>query len=295
MKVPLFTLEEILLPAFVLLLPAVVASAAVELPRPSPAATVSEKLGTAKVAVTYSRPAVKGRQIWGGLVPYGQVWRLGANDATTLEVSEAFKLAGRDLPAGAYALFAIPSPEKWTILVNSDAKQWGAYFRDSKKDVLSFDVTPVSGPHVEWLEFRLLPESPKSLRVEMAWDELRVSFPVDVDVNAIVWKKLDAARAAAGPKDYVDFYQSARFARETGERRSEAMGWLDEGLKRGESFWMDELKGDLLADEGKYAQAVPHLEKAIEGSKKAGAPEEWRDGARKKLAEWAARGKAAKT
>jgi len=182
----------------------------VELPRPSPAASVFEKIGTARVTVTYSRPAVKGREIWGGLVPYGQVWRLGANDATTLEVSEACKVAGHDLAADAYALFAM---------------------------------------------------------------------------------NLDAARAAAGPKDYVDFYQSARFAREMGERKTEAMGWLDEGMKRGDSFWMDELKGDLLADDGKYAEGAPHLEKAIEGSKKAGTPEEWRDGARKKLAEWAAQEK----
>jgi len=248
------------------------AAAPVELPRPSPAASVFEKIGTAKVTVTYSRPAVKGREIWGALVPWGQVWRLGANDATTLEISEDAKVAGRDLKAGADALFAIPAKGKWTIVVNAQAKQWGAYFRDAKKDVFSFDMTPTAGPHTEWLEFRLHPESAKSLRVEMAWEKLRVSFPVEVDVNGIVWKNLDAARAAAGPKDYVDFYQSARFARETGERKTEAMGWLDEGMKRGEM----------------YAEAAPYLEKAVEASKKAGAPEEWRDGARKKLAEWAA-------
>ena len=266
-------------------------AAPVELPRPSPAASVFEKVGTARVTVTYSRPAVKGREIWGGLVPYGQVWRLGANDATTLEVSEACKVAGHELPGGSYALFAIPAKDKWTIVVNSQSKQWGAYFRDPKKDVFTFEVTPSAGAHVEWLEYRLHPESARVLRVEMAWEKLRISFPVEVDVNGIVWKNLDAARAAAGPKDHVDFYQSARFARETGERKAEAMGWLDEAMKRGDSFWMDELKGDLLADDGKYAEAAPHLEKAIEGSKKAGAPEEWRDGAKKKLAEWAAQAK----
>ena len=274
-------------------LPSVALAAPVELPRPSPAASVSEKIGIAKVAITYSRPAVKGREIWGALVPYGQVWRLGANDATTLEVSEDAKVAGRDLKAGSYALFAIPAKDKWTVVVNAQAKQWGAYFRDPKKDAFSFEVTPTSGPHVEWLEFRLHPESARSLRVEMAWEKLRLSFPVEVDVNGIVWKNLDAARVAAGPKDHVDFYQSVRFARETGERKAEAMGWLDEGMKRGESFWMDELKGDLLADDGKYAEAAPHLERAIEASKKAGAPEEWRDGAKKKLADWAAKAKKA--
>ena len=270
------------------------AFAAVELPRPSPAASISEKVGTARVTVTYSRPAVKGREIWGGLVPYGQVWRLGANDATTLEISEDGRVAGKELKAGTYAVFAIPAKDKWAFVLNSEPKQWGAYFRDPKKDVLTFDLTPGAGPHAEWMEFRLVPESARSLRVEMAWEKLRVSFPVEFDVNGIVWKKLDAARAAAGPTEYVDFYQSARFARETGERKAEAAGWLDEAMKRGQSFWMDELKGDILADEGRYAEAIPHLERSIEASKKAGAPEDWRDGARKKLAGWTEKAKAGK-
>jgi len=267
------------------------AHAAVELPRPSPGATVSQKIGTAKVTVAYHRPAVKGREVWGGLVPYGEVWRLGANDATTIELSHPGRLAGHDLAAGTYALFAIPARDKWTILVNSEAKQWGAYFRDAKKDLFSFDVAPQPGPHQEWLEFRLAPEPSGAVRVEMAWEKLRVSFPVAFDVNGIVWAKLDEAMAAAGPKDYVDFYQAARFARETGERKEKAMGWLDEAMKRGSSFWMDELKGDLLADEGRYAEAMPHLERSIEASKKAGAPDAWRDGARKKLEGWRAKAK----
>jgi hypothetical protein len=270
---------------------ALAAPAAVELPRPSPGASVSEKVGTAKATVSYHRPAVKGREIWGALVPYGEVWRLGANDATTLEISEDATIAGQPLKAGTYSLFAIPGKASWTVVVNADPKQWGAYFRDPKKDVLSFPVTPESGPHQEWLEFRFLPASRSAVRLEMAWEKLRLAIPLEFDVNGIVWRKLDAARAAAGPRDWVDFYQSARFARETGERRAEAMGWLAEAMRRGDSFWMDELMGDLLADEGKYAQAVPHLERAIESSKKAGAPEEWRAGARKKLEGWQGKAK----
>jgi len=120
----------------------------------------------------------------------------------------------------------------------------------------------------------------------MAWERLRISFPVGFDVNGIVWKELDAAMVAAKPTEYVDFYQAARFARESGERKDRAMGWLDEAMRRGKSFWMDELKGDLLADEGKHAEAIPYLDAAIEASKKAGAPEAWRDGARLKRKAW---------
>ena len=174
---------------------ALAAPAAVELPRPSPGATVSEKVGTAKATVSYHRPAVKGREIWGALVPYGEVWRLGANDATTLEITEDAKVAGQALPAGTYALFAIPGKASWTIVVNADPKQWGAYFRDPKKDVLSFPVTPEAGPHQEWLEFRFLPASRSAVRLEMAWEKLRVAIPRRVRRER---HRLEEARRGAG-------------------------------------------------------------------------------------------------
>ena len=273
------------------LLAAGVLRADVTLPRPSPGATVSQMIGTAKVTVAYHRPAVKGRAIWGALVPYGETWRLGANDATTLELTHPAKVAGKDLAAGTYAVFAVPAKDRWTLVFNSDAKQWGAYFRDTKKDVLGIDVTPEAVPHHEFFEVRLLPEPPRVVKVEIAWEKLGVSFPIEFDVNGIVWRELEKAMAAAGEKAWVDDYQAARFARESGERKEKAMGWLDEAMKRGSSFWMDEMKGDLLAEQGKYAEAMPHLTKAIEASKAAGAPEAWRDGAKKKLAEWQAKAK----
>ncbi|MEO6325536.1 MAG: DUF2911 domain-containing protein [Thermoanaerobaculia bacterium] len=277
--------------ALVLLVRASALHAEVEVPQPSPGAWVSQKVGLAKVALAYHRPAVKGRPIWGGLVPFGEVWRLGANDATTLELSHPARVGGKELAAGKYALFAIPAKDKWTIIVNSQSDQWGAYFRDAMKDVLSFEVMPAAAAHQEWLEFRLLPETKDAVRVEMAWEKLRISFPVEFDGKAIVWKQFDDALATAGPKDYLTHYQVAKYAFQTGERKEKAMGWLDEAMTRGQSFWMDELKGDLLAEEGKYAEAIPHLVKAIEGSKKAGAPEAWRDGAKKKLDGWAAKAK----
>lgn len=283
-------MKKLLAPAAALLLLSTAALADVDLPRPSPGATVSQNVGNAKVTVSYHRPAVKGREIWGGLVPWGETWRVGANDATTIELTHDAKVAGKPLPKGTYALFAVPQKDSWTIVLNSKAKQWGAYFRDPKLDVLTFTVTPEAGPHQEWMEFRFVPETRERVRLELAWEKLRVGFPLEFDVSGIAWKLLDDAMASAGPKDWTDFYQAAKYARQTGERREKAVGWLDEAMKRGESFWMDELKADLLADEGKYAEAIPYIEKAIEGSKKAGAPEGWRDGARKRRDEWKAKG-----
>jgi len=115
--------------------------------KPSPPATASGKVGEANVTINYSSPAVKGRKIWGGLVPYGEVWRAGANEATLFETDKAIKVEGKTLPAGKYSLFATPGEKEWTIIFNSETGQWGikrggVANRDPAKDVLSVKVTP---------------------------------------------------------------------------------------------------------------------------------------------------------
>ncbi|UOQ54351.1 DUF2911 domain-containing protein [Hymenobacter cellulosivorans] len=108
----------------------------------SPAATATGKVGGANVTIKYSSPSVKGRQIYGGLVPYGQVWRAGANEATTVEFSKDVTVQGKKLPAGTYAFFVIPTEKDWTVIFNKTAKQWGAYKYDEKQDALRVTATP---------------------------------------------------------------------------------------------------------------------------------------------------------
>ena len=110
--------------------------------KPSPAATATGKIGAANVTVAYSSPAVKGRPIWGGLVPYGQVWRAGANEATTVEFSKSVTVEGKALAAGKYGFFVIPTGKQWTVIFNREPNQWGAYKYDQKQDALRVTVTP---------------------------------------------------------------------------------------------------------------------------------------------------------
>ena len=111
-------------------------------PKPSPAATATGKIGATDVTVAYSSPAVKGRPIWGGLVPYGQVWRAGANEATTVEFSKAVMVEGKALPAGKYGFFVLPTAKQWTFIFNKVPNQWGAFKYDQKQDALRVTVTP---------------------------------------------------------------------------------------------------------------------------------------------------------
>ncbi len=116
----------------------------VDFPAPSPACTLKQRIGLTDIEIAYSRPGVKGRTIFGSLVPYGQVWRTGANAATKITFSTPVKLNGTDVPAGTYALFTIPGEDEWTIIINKGATQWGAFQYDEKADVARFKATPLT-------------------------------------------------------------------------------------------------------------------------------------------------------
>ena len=144
--------------------------------RPSPPAKVSETIGNATVTIDYSQPAVKERKIWGGLVPYGKVWRTGANEATTFEVSQDVQIEGQTLPAGKYALFTIPGEEEWTIIFNKEPNQWGSMNYDETKDALRVNVKPETS---EEMHERLTFEIENDGEVELMWENLEVEFSVD--------------------------------------------------------------------------------------------------------------------
>ena len=140
--------------------------------RPSPPATAKGMIGDAEIVINYSQPGVKGREIWGGLVPYGKVWRTGANEATTFETSADLTLGGKTLPAGKYSLFTIPEKDKWTFIFNSVSDQWGAYSYDKSKDVLRVTATSKnSGKMMERMTFKIADGE-----IQLWWDELVVSL-----------------------------------------------------------------------------------------------------------------------
>ena len=143
--------------------------------KPSPAATATGKIGDKTVTITYAQPAVKGRPVWGKLVPYNEVWRTGANDATTFEVDKDVMIEGKALKAGKYSLFTIPTEGgEWTVIFNSVAKQWGAYNYDASKDVLRVKVKSAkSKTMMERLTFEV-----KDNMVHLMWENLAVAFKV---------------------------------------------------------------------------------------------------------------------
>ncbi len=148
-------------------------------PRLSPLEMVTMKYEGAYVKVTYCRPHKKGREIFGGLVPYGEVWRTGANEATEITFSEDVQIKGNRIKAGTYTIFTIPQPDHWTIIFNTDLGQWGAYNYNQDKDLIRFDV-PVTETDVVYepftIEFALQDDETKLI---MMWDKVKVSFSIE--------------------------------------------------------------------------------------------------------------------
>jgi tetratricopeptide (TPR) repeat protein len=259
----------------------------IRLPQPSPAAKVGLAIGVTDVEITYHRPGVKGRGIWGGLVPFGEVWRLGANDATTISFSTSVKVEEHDVPAGKYSLFAIPGKDKWTLVLNKKAEQWGAYYYKQEEDLLRFDVKPQAGPATEateWMSFSITPASETSATVEMSWESLRVPFTVSADVDKMVWSGIDAT--LAGKPDARAYLTAVQYAYNKGARLDDAMVWTDKALAmQDNNFWGHEYKARLLQKQGKLEEAVQHLDQAMELAK-GKAPQAYIDGLAKLKQEW---------
>lgn len=253
--------------------------------RVSPACTVSQEIGISKIDLAFARPAVKGRKVWGDLVPFGQVWRAGANSATVITFSHAAKVAGKEVPAGSYGFFAVPGEKTWTLILNKKAKQWGAYEYKADEDLVRWEATPQAGSFLEYLDYRVIPTGTGDATVELGWEKLRVSFPVAFDTKGIYWAHLESTLKKAPETDWVPWYQAAAYCQAQGIEPQKALLWIEKSLKAGDSFWNHETAARIYKDAKRMPEALAQLEKAIELSK-GKAPKEYTENLEKELAVW---------
>ena len=148
-------------------------------PRPSPLEMVTLKYEDIYVKITYGRPHKRGRNIFGDLLPYGEVWRTGANEATEITITGSVKLGGNVIKPGTYTLFTIPQKDRWTVILNSDLGQWGAYNYNSKFDVIRFEVPVISLDQVYEPFTIAFEQKAKSAELVMMWDKTKVSIPIE--------------------------------------------------------------------------------------------------------------------
>lgn len=242
---------------------AVPAAAQPATPRVSQRASISQTIGTTNISIDYHRPGVKGRSIWGGLVPYDQPWRMGANEATTITFSKPVKVEGNDVPAGKYSFFAIPGKGKWTLVLNKDPEQWGAYGYDQAKDQLRAVVAPVKAPHTEWMRFTIDPASPTSALVTLNWETVAIPLKIDVDVTQGVWTDVDAALAKLKSDEASTLASAANWALDSGQRLDEGLVWIDRSIAAKEDVFNLWTKARLLQKLGRANEALPVMEKTL--------------------------------
>jgi len=262
-------------------------------PRTSQKASVMQTIGTTEVWISYSRPAVKGRTIWGDwptavagegtldnenqrpagapIVPYGHIWRAGANEATLFVVNDDVLINGQPLAAGKYSLHMLPGKEYWTVIFNSDDGQWGSFAYDSKKDVLRVKTKPEwVADSKEWLAYNIDGLTDKSGTAYLRWEKIRVPFTVEVkDVVGATMARLRTYVAAAKPDDPAPFVNAAGYAK-ANKLTDDAAKWYDAALKASDeqikakaSFANLQRRVGILVNAGRTADAIAAGEKAI--------------------------------
>ena len=254
--------KPLMILAAVLVTTTALAQQQLNFPRVSPKASLMQTVGTTDVTITYNRPAVRGRSIWGSLVPYDQVWRTGANEATTIEFSEDVLVNGQPLPKGTYSLHTIPGRDQWTLIFNKAANQWGSYAYDAAQDALRVTAKPERADFREWLTFDITDMTTDTARFVVRWENVAVPFTVDTQSTT---RALQAAEKAIGAMDnnrWMTPYRAADFAF-SANRMVEAQRWLDMSIKERETLPNLWLKARMLHAQGKTAEALRTAEQAI--------------------------------
>jgi len=233
------------------------------LPRQSQRATISQRIALTDVTVVYHRPLVAGRKVFGGIVPYGQVWRAGANENTTIEFSDPVTIEGQALPKGTYGLHMIPTAQSWTVIFSRNSTSWGSFTYDEKEDALRVTVTPAAGEMHEALTYQFDDVKPDSAVVTLLWDKVAVAFHVGADREATLANIRNQMRGQAqyiwdGPDD------AAAWCADNKINLGEALRWSDRSIQIEDRFENEMTKSRILKELKRDTEAAAARDKAME-------------------------------
>ena len=217
-----------------------------DLPSISQAAEVKQRIGVTDITITYHRPLVKGRKIWGGLVPLGQVWRAGANENTTIEVSTPVSIEGKPLPAGKYGLHMIPNSDTWTVIFSKFAQAWGSFTYNQAEDALRVDVKPHASEMQDAMEFSFEDVKPDSTVATLNWEKLAVPFRISVDEPATVIASIKNQLRGILQYSWEPLYQAAQYCATKNTDLEDGLKWAERSIQTEERFENLNVKAELL-------------------------------------------------
>ncbi len=240
--------------------------AQIEHPKASPFARVEQQIGLSKVTVEYSRPAVNGRKIFGDLVPYGRIWRVGANESTKFTVDFEISVMGNSLPKGTYALYAFPEKEEWEVVFHNNTSHWGdgrtAY--DAEEDAFRIRVKPedISG----WQENFLIAfdrVNHNAMEMYWVWEKTKIVIPITVDTDSRMRSEIEL-KIKENPSAQT-FYEAARYLQEQDKDHAIALLYLDRAIELGgDTYYFHRVRSLVLAALKDYEGAITSAEKSLE-------------------------------
>jgi tetratricopeptide (TPR) repeat protein len=239
-------------------------SLAINLPLASQRATVSQRLGLTDVSIVYHRPLVRDRKVWGDLVPWGQVWRAGANENTVISFTDPVTVEGQALAKGSYGLHMIPKENEWTVICSKNSTSWGSFTYDEKEDALRVTVKPAPSEMHDALTYDFDSLTPDSAVVTMRWEKVAVPFKVSVDVPKTTFENLRLQMRGLQAYSWVGWNDAATYALENKTNYEEALKWADTSIQNEERFENLNTKAQLLRLTGKAAEADATMVKALE-------------------------------
>ena len=215
------------------------------------------------ITVTYHRPVADGRTIWGGVVPYDQMWRTGANENTTISFSDDVQIEGRPLAAGTYGLHTIPGRDAWTIVFSNNAHLWGSFNYDESEDALRVTVTPRAADHQEVFLITMPEVTPTTAEVLLHWGEVQAGFTVEVDVPALVLAGLRRDLRGVAGFNPVAWRQAAAYAMRNSDDLDEALAWIDRAQSAQPAFANLAIKAGIYERMGRAEEAEALIAEAL--------------------------------
>jgi tetratricopeptide (TPR) repeat protein len=251
---------------------AMISSAAIsqqnlKVPAPSPATTVKQDFGISSVELSYSRPGVKGRKIFGDLVPYDKVWRTGANSPTTITFGDDVTISGTKVPAGKYGLLTIPGQQEWTVIISKSTEISNPNDYKQADDVVRVKVKPQELPFpIETFMIVFDNIKPTSMEAVILWDKIAVPFSIATEIDSKVTAQIDQLMKTDKPP----YFQAAMYYMESGKDLDKAVTWMDKAIQENpKAFWVYHNKAKALAKLGKKKEAMEAANKSMELSKEA--------------------------
>ncbi|GMQ23981.1 DUF2911 domain-containing protein [Algoriphagus sp. oki45] len=235
----------------------------IPMPQASPSARISQKVGLTDVTVDYSRPSTKGRKIFGELVPFGEVWRTGANGATVLTFSTEVTIAGTKVPAGSYALYSIPDKTEWKLILSKNTNLWGSIGYSADDDLLRFSATPgKTSKKYETFEITFNNLTDNSADLSLKWEQTRVDFKITTEVDPIVMAAIQKEVIDAKTTDPSLLYQAANYYFTNKKDMDQAYSWIKQSTDQDPKYWTMHLRAKIELALGLKSEAVESATKS---------------------------------